>query len=115
MKISPLQVCLVVSNWAEDGGARFDSLRIVNNPKVRHNHKAGPRDPRLKVMEQRQWSSGGRMGRHHRGGVHMEMSATWSMHDTWKNSRAAKVRPNSLWRVLTWHTVEMSGSMKQRW
>ena len=31
----------------------------------------------------------------------MEMSAARSKHDTWKDSRAAEVRPISLWRVLT--------------
>ena len=50
-------------------------------------------------MEQR-----GKMGRHYRGGVHMEMSAARSKQDTWKDSRAAEVRSISLWRVLTLET-----------
>ena len=51
--MSPLQVCLEGSNWEADGGTRFDCLSIVKKPKVRHTHKAGPRDPRQEVMEQR--------------------------------------------------------------
>ena len=31
----------------------FDCLRIVKNLKVRHTHKAGPRDSKLEVMVQR--------------------------------------------------------------
>ena len=77
---------------------------MAKKPKVRPTHKAGLKDPRLEVMEQRQWSSGGRNGRCHRGGIHSEMSATLSKHDTWKDSRAAGVRPISLWRVLTLDT-----------
>ena len=53
----PLQVCLAGSNWEVDGGARFDCLSMTKKPKVRHTHKAGLRDPRLEVMEQRRWSS----------------------------------------------------------
>ena len=52
--MSPLQVFLVRSNWEAEGGARFDCLSMPENPKVRHTHKAGPRDPRVEVMEQ--WS-----------------------------------------------------------
>ena len=51
--MSPLQVCHEGSNWAADGGARFDCLSMVKKPKVRHTHKAGWRTPRLGVMEQR--------------------------------------------------------------
>ena len=51
--MSPLQVCLEGSNWAADGGARFDCLSMAKKPKVRHTHKAGPRAPKLEVMEQR--------------------------------------------------------------
>ena len=75
MKMSPLQVCLVGSNWEVDGSTRFDCLNIVKKPKVRHTCKVGLRDSRLEVMEQRQWSSGGGMGRRCRGGVRMEMVA----------------------------------------
>ena len=99
--MSPLQVCCEGSNWAADGGARFDCLSMAKKLKVRHTRKAEPRAQRLGVMEQRQWSSGGRMGRRHRGGVHMEMLAARSKQDTWKDSRATGVRPISLWRVLT--------------
>ena len=97
MKMSPLQG----SNWEAEVGARFHCLSIAKNPQVRHTHKAGPRDPKLEVIEQRRWSSGDRMGRHRRGGIRMEMSAAQSIDDTWKDSMAAGVRPNSLWRVLT--------------
>ena len=41
------------------------------------------------------------MGRCRKGDVCMEMSAAKRMHDTWKDSMAAEVLPNSLWRVLT--------------
>ena len=41
------------------------------------------------------------MGRHCKGGVHMEMSAALNMDDIWKDSRAAGVRPNFLQRALT--------------
>ena len=53
MKKSPLQVCLVRSNCEAEGGARLYCLSMVKNPKVRHTGKAGPRDPRLEVMEQK--------------------------------------------------------------
>ena len=43
----------------------------------------------------------GRMGRCHRGCVHMEMLAARSKQDIWKDSRATGVRPISLWRILT--------------
>ena len=76
------------------------------------------------------------MGRCRRGGVHIEMSATQSNQDIWKDSRAAVVKRISLWRVLTAEMelqalhvakkcqvrgvmyrrmVEMSGIGKQRW
>ena len=51
--MSLLQVCLVGSSWEAKGGARFDYLSIVNNPKVKYTRKAGPRDPMLEVMEER--------------------------------------------------------------
>ena len=41
------------------------------------------------------------MGRNCKGGIRMEMLAGQSMHNTGKESRAAGVRSNSLWRVLT--------------
>ena len=53
MKMSPLEVCLEGSNWAADGGTRFDCLSMAKKLKVRHTHKAGQRDPRLRVIEQR--------------------------------------------------------------
>ena len=93
--------------------ARFDCLSIAKKPKVRHTRKAGPRDPRLEVMAQRQWSSRGRMGRHRRGGVCMEMLAAWSMHDTWKDPRATGVRPNSLWRVLTLDIIVVNAACRR--
>ena len=99
--MSPLQVCLDRSNWEADGGARFDCLSMVKKLMVRHTRKAGSRDPMLEVMEQRQWSSGERMGRLHRGDVCIDVLAAQSKHDTWKDSRAAGVRPISLSRVLT--------------
>ena len=49
--VPPLQVCREGSNWAADGGTRFDCLSLVKKPKVRHTRKAGPRAPRLGVME----------------------------------------------------------------
>ena len=104
MKMSPLQVCREGLNWVADGGIRFDCLSMVKKLKVRHTRKAEPRAPRLGMMVQRRWSRGGRMGRHHRGGVRMEMSATQSKQDTWKDSRVTGVRPISLWRVLTQET-----------
>ena len=101
--MSTLQVCCEGSNWAADGGTRFDCLSMAKNPKVRHTHKAGLKAPMLGVMVQRQWSrGGGMMGRRHR--VHMEMSAAQSKQDTWKDFRATGVRPVSLWRVLTLET-----------
>ena len=100
MKMPPhLQVCLEGSNWAADGGTRFNCLSMAKKPKVRHTRKAEPRALRLGVMEQRRWSSGGRMERRRRGSICMEILATWSKQDTWKDSRAAGVTP--LWRVLT--------------
>ena len=75
MKMSRLQVSNEGSNWAADGGARIDCLSMAKKPKVRHKHKAGLRAPRLGVKVQKRWSSRGRMGRRHRGGVRMEMSA----------------------------------------
>ena len=66
----------------------------------RHTGKAGPRDLKMELMVQRLWSVG-RMGRRRNGGVRIAMSTARSMDDTWKDSRAAGVRPNSLWRVLT--------------
>ena len=104
MKMSPLQMCLEGFNWAADGGTRFDCLSMVKKRKVRHTHKAEPRVPRLSVMEQRRWSSERRMRRGGRGGICMEMSAIRSKQDTWKDFRAAVVRPISLWRVLTLET-----------
>ena len=77
---------------------------MAKNLKVRHTRKAGPRGPRLGVMAQRRRSSVDRMGRCHRVVVHMQMLATWSKQDTWKNSRAAGVRPIALCRVLTLET-----------
>ena len=99
--MSPLQVCREGSNCAGDGRTRFDYLSMVKNPKVRHTRKARLMAPRLRVMVQRQWRSGRRMGRCHRGCVCMEMSVAQSKQDTCKHSRAAGVRPISLWRVLT--------------
>ena len=101
MKVSPLQVCNEGSNWEADGGARFNCLSMVKNLKVRHTRKAGPRSPRVGLMVQRWWISGGRMCRRHSSGIHMEMSAAQSKQDTWKDSSAAGVRPTSLWRVPT--------------
>ena len=40
------------------------------------------------------------MGRNHKGMALMDMSATLSMDDTWKDSMAACVKPNPLCRVL---------------
>ena len=54
--MSPLQVCWEESNWAADGGARFDCLSMAKNLKVRHKRRAGPRACRLSVMMQRQRS-----------------------------------------------------------
>ena len=101
MMMSPLQVGREGLKWAADGGTRFDCLSTVKNPMVRHTHKAGLRASRLGVMVQRRWSNGGKMGRHFRGGVRMEISATRSTQDPWKDSMAAGVRPISLCRVLT--------------
>ena len=96
----PLPVGHKGSNWAADRGARFDCLSTAKNPKVRHARKVGLRAPRLEVIVQRRWSSVGRMERCHRGGVHMQMLATRSKQDTWKNSSAAGVRPIALCRVM---------------
>ena len=41
------------------------------------------------------------MGRHHNGGVLMDMSVALSMDETWKEFRDADVKPNSLCRILT--------------
>ena len=104
MKMSPMQVCHEGSNWAADGDTRFNCLSMAKNLKVRHTCKARSRAPMLGVMVQMRWSSRGRMGRCHRGGVRMKMSAARSKQDTWKDSRASGVRPISLWRVLTLET-----------
>ena len=61
--MSPLQVGHEGSNWAADGGARFDCLSTAKNLLVSHTHKAGQRVPTLGVMVQRQWSSGGKDGK----------------------------------------------------
>ena len=87
-----------MSPWQEaKGGAMCDYLSMVK----RHTRKAGPRDPRLEVMEQRRRSSKGRMRRCRTGSVRIEMSVARSMHNTWKDSSAAEVSWISLWRVLT--------------
>ena len=104
MKMSPLQMCHDGSYWASDGGARFDCLGMAKKLNARNTHRARMRSPRLVVMVQRRWSRGGMMGRHHRGGIRMEMSATQSKQDTWKDFMAAGVRLISLWRVLTQET-----------
>ena len=51
--MSPLQVCLDGSNWEADRGTRFNCLSMVKKPNVRHTRKAGLRDLRLELMEQR--------------------------------------------------------------
>ena len=89
MKMSPLQVCLDGLNYEAEGRARFDFLSIAKNRKVRHTHKAGPREPKLELMVQRRWRSGCRMGMCHKGSIGMEMSDARSMHDTWKDSSTA--------------------------
>ena len=104
MKMSHLQVCLEGSKWEADGGAMFNCLSMAKKTKVRHTRKAGSRDPRMEVMEQRRWGSRGRIGRHRRDGIHMKMIAARSKHDTWKEYRAAGVRPICLWMILTLDT-----------
>ena len=49
--------CCDGSNWAGDGGARFDCLSMVKKLKVRHTHKAELRAPRMGVIVQRQWGN----------------------------------------------------------
>ena len=115
MTMSPLQVGREGSNWAADGGARFHCLSMVKNSKVRHTHKAQPRAPRLGVMMQRRWNSGERMGRRCKGGVHMEISTTQSKQDTCKDSRAARVRPISLCRVLTPEKLLRALHASEKW
>ena len=100
MKMSPLQFCLDCSNWETDGESRFDNRSMAKKAKVRHL-QGRTKSPRLEVMEQRLRSSGRRMGR---CGICMEMSAAYSIHDTWKDSRATGVRPICLCRVLTLDT-----------
>ena len=65
----PPAVVPSVVNWETDGGTRFDCLSMAKTRKVRHTHRTGPRDLRLEEMEQRQWSSGWRMGRCRRNGL----------------------------------------------
>ena len=55
------------------------------------------------------------MRRHHRGGVRMEMSAAWIMHDTLKDSRGAGIRPISLWRVLIPDTSLRMLHVDEKW
>ena len=44
---SPLQVCLVGSNWLADGGARLHLRGMPIKPNVRHTFMGGPMEPRL--------------------------------------------------------------------
>ena len=82
-----------VPSQVELGNRRLIQVRLPEHseePKVEAHPQGRTKGLKLEVMVQRQWSSGGRMGRRSKGGIHMEMSAG--------------VRPNSLWRVLILNT-----------
>ena len=73
--MSPLQVCLEGLKVDADAVVKLLCLSNVKTLSVRHTCMEAPSGPRLEVRRQRQWRRGGRMGKHLRGGVLMEMSA----------------------------------------
>ena len=74
---------------------------MAKKSKVERTLRAGPMDPKLEVKVQRQWRSSGKMGGIARVGFSWICQGHLSMDDTWKESRAANVKTNSLCRILT--------------
>ena len=65
---SPRQVCLDLSNWVDDGGARLIWCSMPNKLNVKSTHMEGPRALRLDVSWHSWRRRGGGDGKTAKGG-----------------------------------------------